>query len=144
MLPLRKESDNMATAKEQRKTAFDAFNKEAKHVLKDMRDTFPVLSSGIGILLITLKVSKHMGGRRMTHRIFGELVLTPFRERFSSRDAIFFCSDAFMVPGHDDFVSTLKPLWRDLDASSREFVWNRMDSLIGVHGLAVDACKLSN
>jgi hypothetical protein len=133
----------MSTPKEQRKTAFDAFNKEAKYVLKDMRDTFPVLASGIGILLIALKVTKHMGGRRMTHRIFGELVLTPFRERFRARDTAFFYSDAFSVQGHDEFVSTLKPLWRDLDGSSREFVWRRMESLIAVHGAAADACQAS-
>ena len=125
------------SSKEQRKTSFDVFNKEAKRVLKDMRDMFPSLS-GIGLLLVALKVTKHMGGRRVPHRVLNELVIVPFKSRFDSRDAAFFCSDAFVVPGHEEFVETLKPLWRDLDDGAREVVWRRMADLIAVHVAASD------
>lgn len=123
----------MSSTKEQRKTAYDVFNKEGKRVLKDMRDQFPTLSSGIGLLLVALKVTKHMGGRKVPHRIFGELVVTPFSERFVTRDATFFCSDEFIVPGHEEFVASLKPLLRDMDDASREVVWQRMDGLIAAY-----------
>lgn len=115
--------------KKDRKTAHDAFNKDVKRVLREMRDTFPEVASGVGMILLALKVTKRIG-RKLPCRYFAEMVSQPFGDRFLARDGAFFESDAFAVAGYEGLVNDIQIQWKRADAGARDLVWRRMGDLL--------------
>ncbi len=124
----------MSSSSSERKAMFNAFNKQCKYVMREVRELLPGLS-GIGMIMLVLKVSKRVN-RRMPHRYFVEFIHTPFGARIGTRDITFFESDAFQVARYDALVAEMKSQWQLLDAVNRDTVWRRLADLLA----ASDRC----
>jgi hypothetical protein len=111
------------------KASFDAFNKDTKRLLREMREMFPSLSSGIGMLLVILKVGKHMG-RKIPHRYFVESVHRPLGNRILARDSAFFESSAFVLPSNEALARDMQEQWALMGDADRDVVWSRMADLL--------------
>lgn len=118
-----------------KKTVYDAFNKETKRLLKDMREVFPEQSKHFNMLLVVLKVTKHMG-RKMPHRFFDELFHQPFAAHLRKNDEAFFLSPAFVVPSYEAFIHELQHKWTTTERTHKDRVWARVHELLD----ASDAC----
>ena len=117
------------SASDLRRIPYDAFNKGAKRTLRSMREKFPEVATSFGVLLVLLKLTKHMG-RKMPQRFFVELLQRPYADRMAARDSEFFMSDAFVVVGHEDAVRDVKKQLRMLSGEEREDLWKVMLDLI--------------
>ena len=114
-----------------KKTQYDLFNKTAKRLLKDMREAFNETSKAFTVLLIALKVTKHLG-RKMPRRFFDEMLFVPYGDRMRAKDTDFFTSDAFDVPSFDDTVRSIKGQIVNLTEEERDAVWARVAELIQI------------
>ena len=111
------------------KASFDAFNKDTKRLLREMREMFPSLSTGIGMLLVVLKVGKGLG-RKIPHRYFMESVHRPIGSRILARDCAFFESPAFVLPSNETLARDMQKQWALLGEEDRDVVWRRMTDLL--------------
>lgn len=107
---------------------FREFNRYCKKFLKELQVTFPnltVLKFMYGSFYILKKLNK-----KTPHKIFNNLVVTPYEKQLRARDSDFFLRPEFDIQFWTSWITDLKATFAECDEQDRKAIWDHLNVLM--------------